>query len=190
MHAASAPGESSESLLHTRWYAVYVTARHEKKVAQHLEQREVEFYLPLYRKERKWKDGSRGTLELPLFPSYLFVRIGRADRGRVLGVPGVVSFVGGTGCEPAQLPDAEIESLRIGLPERKAEPHPLLEAGQRVRIRSGALVGMEGFVERSRNRSRVVLTIDLIRKSVAVEVEASELEILEADSSFEMEAHV
>jgi transcription antitermination factor NusG len=76
---------------------VYTTSRHEKRVAQHLSLREIEYYLPLYRSERKWSDGSRVTLELPLFPGYLFVRIKRTERVRVLEVPGALSVVGGNG---------------------------------------------------------------------------------------------
>ena len=93
---------------------LYTASRHEKRVAQHLGQREIEFYLPLYKAERRWADGSRVTLDLPLFPGYLFVHIRRSERSRVLGVPGALSVVGGTGGEPASLPDATIEALRIG----------------------------------------------------------------------------
>jgi transcription antitermination factor NusG len=82
-----------------RWFALYTTSRHEKRVAQHLSQREIEFFLPLYKSERRWSDGSRVTLDLPLFPGYLFIHIQRNERGRVLGVPGALAVVGGTGGE-------------------------------------------------------------------------------------------
>ncbi len=163
-----------------RWFAVYTSPRHEKRVSQYLSMRKIEHYLPLYRTRRKWRDGSRVILDLPLFPGYLFVRIDASERVQVLQVPGVVSFVGGTGRQPASLPEAEINALRSGLPLRRAEPHPLLTVGHRARIRSGALVGMVGVVVRRKNSLRVVLTMDLIRQSIAVEVDESELETLDS----------
>jgi transcription antitermination factor NusG len=163
-----------------KWFAVYTTPRHEKRVDQHLSLREIEHYLPLYRTQRKWSDGSRVTLDLPLFPGYIFVRIERKQRVRVLEVPGVVAVVGGTGGEPAALPETDIEALRCGLPLRHVEPHPLLTVGQRARIRSGAFAGMEGIVVRKKNSFRVVLTLDTIMQSFAVEVDGKELEPLDS----------
>jgi transcription antitermination factor NusG len=161
-----------------RWFALYTASRHEKRVAQHLIQREIEFYLPLYKSTRKWSDGSRVTLDLPLFPGYLFIRIERGERSRVLGVPGALAVVGGTGGEPAWLPDATIEALRSGLGTRPAQPHPLLTVGQRARIRTGALTGFEGIVVRNKNSFRVVLTVEHIMQSYAVEVALEDLEPL------------
>ena len=158
-----------------RWFALYTASRHEKRVAQHLSQREIEFYLPLYKSERKWSDGSRVTLDLPLFPGYLFIHIQRSERSRVLGVPGALAVVGGTGGEPACLPDTTIHALRSGLEARPARPHPFLTAGQRVRIRSGALAGFEGIVARNKNIFRVVLTVEHIMQSYAVEVAVEDL---------------
>jgi transcription antitermination factor NusG len=163
-----------------KWFALYTTSRHEKRVAQHLTQRQIEYYLPLYRSERKWSDGSRVTLDLPLFPGYLFIHIPRSERGRVLAVPGALTVVGGTGGEPAPLPDATIDALRTGLKLRPAQPHPLTTAGQKVRIRSGALSGFEGVVVRSKNGFRVVLTLEHIMQSYSVEVDLEDLEPLTA----------
>jgi transcription antitermination factor NusG len=162
----------------SRWFAVYTTCRHEKRIAQHFSQREIEYYLPLYRSERNWSDGSRVTLDLPLFPCYIFVHIGRLERVRVLSVPGALAIVGGTGREPAPLPDAAIDALRSGLQLRKVEPHPLLTIGQKARIRSGAFAGLEGVVVRKKNSFRVVLTLEQIMQSVAVEVDEGDLEPL------------
>jgi transcription antitermination factor NusG len=111
-----------------------------------------------------------------LFPGYLFVRIKRSERVRVLDVPGALSVVGGTGREPVALPDDAIEALRTGLHLRKAEPHPLLTVGQRARIRSGALAGMEGVVMRMKNSFRVILTLEHIQRSIAVDVSGDDLE--------------
>jgi len=161
-----------------RWFALYTASRHEKRVAEHLSLREIQFYLPLYKSARKWSDGSRVTLDLPLFPGYLFIHIQRSERSRVLGVPGALAVVGGTGGEPAWLPDATIDALRSGLEARPARPHPLLTVGQRARIRSGALTGFEGIVVRNKNSFRVVLTVEHIMQSYAVEVALEDLEPL------------
>ena len=166
-----------------KWFAVYTTPRHEKRVGQHLEMRQIEHFLPLYRTHRKWSDGSRVTLDLPLFPGYIFVCIQRNERVRVLEVPGVLSVVVGTGGEPASLPEGEIDALRSGLSQRNAQPHPLLKVGQRARILSGAFAGMEGIVQRMKYSYRVVLTLDSIMQSFAVEVDDEELEILAPQSS-------
>jgi len=176
------PSEVAEVTSSTKWFAVYTTCRHEKRIAQHLSQRAIEHYLPLYRSDRKWRDGSKVTLELPLFPSYIFVRIKRSERVSVLSVPGALAVVGGTGGEPAPLPDSAIEALRIGLREHRIEPHPLLRVGQSARIRSGAFAGMEGVVIRKKNGFRVVLTIEQIMQSIAVEVDEDDLEPMEFKS--------
>jgi transcription antitermination factor NusG len=167
------------------WFALYTTSRHEKRVAEHLEQREIEHYLPLYRSKRKWRDGSRVTLELPLFPGYIFVRILRSERVKVLEVPGALAVVMGTGGQPAPLPDAIIQALRSGLSEGEAEPHPLLTAGQRARICSGAFAGLEGVVVRLKNRCRVILTLEHIMRSFSVELGMEDIEPLASIECFD-----
>lgn len=172
----------------SQWFAVYTNCRHEKRIAQHMAQREIEHYLPLYRADRKWRDGSKVTLDLPLFPSYIFVRIKRSERVRILSIPGALAVVGGTGGEPATVPDAAIEALRVGLREHRIEPHPLLRVGQMARIRSGAFTGMEGIVVRRKSGCRVVLTLEQIMQSIAVEVDENDLECVTsviAGSSFD-----
>jgi transcription antitermination factor NusG len=170
------PDYVPEPVLEPKWFAVYTISRHEKRVAQHLTHRDIEYYLPLYRSQRKWSDGSRVTLDLPLFPGYLFVRIKRTERSRVLNVPGALAVVGGTGREPVALPDEAIDALRTGLHLRHVEPHPLVTVGQRARIRSGALAGMEGVVVRLKGSFRVILTLEHIQRSIAVEVGGDDLE--------------
>jgi transcription antitermination factor NusG len=96
---------------------------------------------------------------------------------KVLQIPGVLSIVG-TGREPSVLPYTEIESLRAGLPQRQFEPHPYLVAGEKVRIIAGSFEGMVGILLRKKNDFRVVLTLDLIRQSVAVEIGVDEIEPL------------
>ena len=168
VHACAVP-------LCPRWFAVFTSSHHEKRVLQHLRERQIESFLPLYRTVRRRTNRCKVTLELPLFPNYLFVQIERSQRARVLTVPGILSIVG-TGREPAPLPDLEVETLRSGLQLRKAEPHPYLTVGERARIKAGPLAGMEGVLLRKKNDLRVVLTLDQIMRSVAVEVDADDLE--------------
>jgi transcription antitermination factor NusG len=158
-----------------RWYAVYTTARHEKRIAGHCGVRGIEHFLPLYRTLRRYKNGFKLNLELPVFPSYIFVHIVGAERVRVLEIPGVLLIVS-RGRDPIALPDFEIESLRAGLHLRRFEPHPYLVVGERVRIRSGSMEGWEGVLVRKKNDFRVVLTLDTIMRSIVVEVDADELE--------------
>jgi len=159
------------------WYAVYTSPRHEKRVREHLGHRRVECFLPLFRSIHRWNNGCKAQVELPLFPGYLFVNIPRSERVRVLDVPGVLSFVGPRG-EPAQLPDVEIETLRSGLHLQRFEPYRGLAIGQKVRINAGALQGLEGVLVRNANGLRVVITVDLIQQSVAVELDADAVEAL------------
>ena len=166
----------AEPIAGPQWYAVYTTSRHEKRVAEHLGVREIEHYLPLYRSDRKWRDGTKVALDLPLFPSYLFVKMERNERRRVLEVPGALTVVGGIGGDLAPVQQTAIDALRTGLREKRIEPHPLTTVGQRVRIHSGAFAGMEGIVARKKNYLRVVLTLELIMQSIAVEVSEAEIE--------------
>lgn len=124
---------------------------------------------------RRWRNGCKAQLELPLFPGYLFVNIARREKLRVLDTPGVLSFVGPRG-EPAQLPDVEIDTLRSGLHLQKFEPHCGLAIGQRVRIHAGPLQGLEGVLLRNAKSLRVVITVQLIQQGVAVELDADAIE--------------
>ena len=159
----------------SRWFAVYTTPRHEKAVARQFEVRRIESFLPLYRSVRRWKNGCRVEVDQPLFPNYIFASLERHEYSRVLQTPGVLSLVGSKR-EPSPLVSSEIESLRSGLPLREFEPHPYLVAGDRVRIHSGPLAGMVGLLVRKKNNLRVVLSLDLIMQSVAVEIGMDEVE--------------
>lgn len=157
------------------WFAAYTNSHHEKRVASHFRWRQIESFLPLYATLHRWKNRCEMNLDLPLFPNYVFVRIDPRERVRVLEVPGVLSLVG-FGRTLAPLPDFEIEALRSGLGQRKMEPHPYLVIGERVRIKAGPMTGMEGVLIRKNNNFRVVLALDAIMQSVAVEVDADDLE--------------
>src|SRR6516164_9080022 len=152
-----APPLCVEAPAEVQWYAAYTSANHEKRVAQQLEWRGVEHFLPQYESVRRWKD-RKVRLQLPLFPGYLFVHLALQDRLRVLQVPGVVRLVGFEG-GPTPMPDEDLnrirEFLRRGWP---VGPHPYLPAGRRARVMRGPLAGIEGIVLRRKNRSRLVLS--------------------------------
>ena len=171
----TAPYGPYESIPSQHWFAAYTSPRHEKAVVRQLNVREVESFLPLYTSVRRWKNGCQVAIEQPLFPGYVFVHVERRHSTKVLQVPGVVSIVG-TGRAPSPLPRQEIESLRAGLPQRCYEPHPYLAAGDKVRIVEGPLAGMSGVLVRRKKSLRVVLSLDLIMQSVAVEIGMNEIE--------------
>src|ERR1700686_1213577 len=150
------------------WYAAYTCANHEKGVAQQLERRSVECFLPLYESVRRWKD-RRVRLQMPLFPGYVFVRLALRDRLRLLQIPGVVQLVSFNE-HPASLPDDDIRAIKNCLGEgRHLEPLSYLQVGRRVRVKTGPLQGLEGIILRSKNKTRFVLSLELIMRSVAVE---------------------
>ena len=156
------------------WYATYTNPRHEKLVAQQMNARRIDCFLPLYKSARRWKD-RRKQLELPLFPGYVFVRISLRDRLRVLNLPGVIHIVTFNG-KPAVLPESDIESLRDGLSkDALVQPHPYLKVGRRVRVLDGPMNGIEGILIRRKDKFRVVINIDLLMRSVAVEVDESDV---------------
>jgi len=114
-------------------------------------------------------------LELPLFPGYVFVRLALRDRLRVVQIPSVVRLVGFGGL-PTSLSDEEMEILRAGLLHSlRAEPHPFLTVGRRVRITSGPFAGLQGILKRKKSNFRVVVSLELIQRSVAVDVEAADV---------------
>ena len=157
------------------WFAAYTTPRHEKTVTRQLESRSIESFLPLYKSIRRWKNGCRVEIEQPLFPGYVFVRVPRRDSVKVLQLPGVLSIVS-SGRKPAALSTTDIEALRSALPHHLFEPHPYLAVGHRVRIITGPLTGLIGVVVRKKSGLRVVLSLDLIQQSVAVEIDLDEIE--------------
>jgi transcription antitermination factor NusG len=174
-HDSSAGMYSRAPWGEARWYAAYTRANHEKSVAEQLYVRAVENFLPVYASMRKWKD-RRVKLDMPLFPGYVFVKLALRDRLHVQQVPGVVRLVG-FGGTAAELPAEDMESLRMGLAGGiHAEPHPYLTVGRRVRIVRGPLMGMEGLIVRRKKGIRFIISLELIQRSVAVEIEAADLE--------------
>lgn len=159
------------------WFALYTASNNEKKIEHHLQMRKIETFLPLHTVTRRWRNRTTAKVQLPLFAGYVFAKIARTERVRVLEVPMVYSIVG-NGREALPVPDVEIEALRSGLHLRQVAPHPYLKVGERVRIRSGALAGLEGVVTRQDGHLRVVLSVDAIMRSIAVHVNAEELEAM------------
>ena len=159
----------------SRWYAAYTCPRHEKYVARQLDERSIDTFLPLYRSLRRWKD-RRKQIELPLFPGYVFVHFDLQQRLRILGLPGVVRLVSFNG-RPATLPEHDIENLRKGLDlQLYAEPHPYLRVGRRVRVMHGPMAGTEGILVRKKEKFRLVISLEAIMRSIAVEVDAADVQ--------------
>ena len=165
----------AELPLHRAWFAVFVRSHHEKRIAQQLQQREVENFLPLYSAVHRWANRTKVTVELPLFPNYIFVRMNGSDRRRVLELSGILSVVGYRS-QLTPLPDSEIESLRAGLHLCKFVPHDYLVVGELVRIKAGPLEGWEGILLRRKNDLRVVISVAQIMRSIAVEIDICDVE--------------
>ena len=159
------------------WYALYTAPRHEKSVAGQIERHGINCFLPVYRSMRRWKD-RRKQVDLVLFPGYVFVRLQLRDRLQVLRLPGAVRLVARNG-QPAALTEDEIANLRNRLSTPgNVQPHPYLRAGRRVRVKSGPMQGLEGILVRRKDRCRVVFSIDLLMRSVAVEIDEFDVEVV------------
>jgi len=154
------------------WFALQVRTRHEQWVATHLESNGFELFLPSYKCRKRWSDRIKET-ELPLFPGYLFCRLDPQDRLPILKTPGVIQIVG-FNRRPAPVDELEISSLqtlvRSGVPN---QPWPYLEAGEAVRIEAGPLRGLEGRVVEFKGNHRLVLSITLLQRSVAVDMDSA-----------------
>lgn len=187
MNIESSPSDGANSEI-SRWFAIYTAPRHEKSVAEMITARSIEAFLPLYRTTRQWKKRPPITLELPLFPSYLFVRVSSRERGPVLSTPGVLSFVG-RGRYATPVPNHEIDALQNGIIDHHAEPHPLFVLGEAVRVKAGPFAGFTGTLVRNKTGERVVLTIDAIMQGIAVEIDSSNLEPAAPGSSSIKPAH-
>ena len=168
---------SVESSAAEHWYAITVRPRHEKVVTHHLKHRGLNYFLPTYRSMRRWKD-RRKELDMALFPGYVFVNLNLRDRLGVLQAPGVVQFVTFQG-RPAAVPDPEIRALEAGLSAGlRPRPHPYLCQGKKVRVRSGPLADAKGIMIRRKEGFRLVLSIDLLMRSVVLEVDEADVEPL------------
>ena len=166
---------NERNCLDTAWWAVYTRHQHEKVVAEMLSAKGFNVFLPLYQSTRRWKDRSK-VLSLPLFPCYLFIRGGIDRKLQVVTTPGIHMILH-RGERVAIVPDAEIDALQKAVEGPYCiEPHPFLKCGMRVRVTRGALVGVEGILIRKKNLFRLILSVDMLAKSVAVEVNSSDVE--------------
>jgi transcription antitermination factor NusG len=154
------------------WYAIHTRYQHERVVAQILADKRFEIFLPLYTTVRHWRDRDK-QLSLPLFSCYVFIKGGLDRRLELMTTPGIIGWVG-IGTNPSLIPDQEIETVRhIVERSRKVEPHPYLSCGDRVRVNSGPLSGIEGILVRKKGLYRLVLSVEILASSAAVEVDVS-----------------
>jgi len=158
------------------WFAVQTRPRWEKPVRGILENKGYELFLPLYKSRRPWSDRIK-EVEVPLFPGYLFCRLSLEQRTLpVLTTPGVRQIVG-IGKRPTPIPDSEIAAVEAIVKSKLlAQPHPFLRAGQYVRLRYGPLEGLEGFLIASRKNCRFIVSIEMLQRSVGVEVDGAWVE--------------
>lgn len=175
MQLTDLQGVQDRPALNAAWFALYTRHQHEKIIAQTLAGKGFEVFLPLYTAARRWKDRTK-LLSLPLFPCYLFLRGTMERRLDIATTPGIVTILGGGG-ESGIIPEYEIEKVRQVV-ERgaKVEPHPFLHCGDWVRVKSGPLEGIEGILVRKKNLCRLVLSVELLERSAAVEVDVSMVE--------------
>lgn len=165
-----------------RWYAVSTRHQHERIVAEVLTKKGFETFLPVYSSARRWKDRTK-ILSLPLYPSYVFLRGGLDRRLQLVTTPGLVGVVSFAG-RPGIIPDTEIEAIRRVITGRlQVEPCPFLRDGEWVRVKSGPLEGVEGILIRRKTLCRLVLSVELLGRSVAVEVDSSLVEPVRNDET-------
>lgn len=159
------------------WFAVHTRSKCEKKVAVQLCEKQINCFLPTVKEVHHWSD-RRKVIDQPLFPGYVFVRIPAEDEARisVLRTNGVAGFVGIQG-QAIPIPDSEIENIQLLLSSRVPfEPYPFLRVGQKVRIRGGCLDGVEGILIAKNSDRSVVISVNLIQRSLAVRVSGFDLE--------------
>jgi transcription antitermination factor NusG len=154
------------------WYALYTRSQHEKVVGSMLVQKGFEVFIPLYTSIRRWKDRNKKLL-LPLFPSYVFLHGGLDRRIDVLTTPGVCSFVGAAG--PAEIAAPEINAIRqaVDAAPVRIEPHPFVNTGDRVRVVAGPFEGIEGILVRNKGMYRLVISVDTLGQSAALEIDTA-----------------
>ncbi len=163
------------------WYALFTRHQHEKSVAQALTLKGFDVYLPLYRAIRRWQDREK-QLWLPLFTCYVFLCNGMDRQLQVLTTPGVLHIVAWGG-RPAVVPPEQLDAIRqmVESPLR-VEPHPFLNSGDRVKVISGPLFGLEGILTRTKAATRLVISMELLGRSAAVEIDAAQVERIDASA--------
>ena len=159
------------------WCALHTRHQHERTVASILSERGFEVFLPTYRCVHRWKDRNK-QLILPLFPGYLFLRYEMRRRLQILSTPGINGIVN-AGTAPAAISDHEIDGIqRMVDSTLLVEPHPFLNEGDLVRVKAGPLAGLEGIVLRKKDGLRLILSITMLGRSAAAEIDACMIERL------------
>jgi transcription antitermination factor NusG len=165
------------------WYALQVRTRYERVVAEYLSGFDYEWFLPVYKDRKQWSDRIK-QVEIPLFPGYLFCRFDAQHRLPILKTPGVVQIVG-YNRQPVAVDEAEIAAIQTlvasGMPN---QPCSFVEIGDRVAIGSGPLRGLEGILVESRGRHKFVLSVSLLQRSVAVEIDSMSVTPVGSNSGF------
>ena len=176
MDAVSVP-VTSVTPSDAKWYAIRTRSRHEKVAVRELEAQAIPVFLPLVISVRQWSD-RRTKVEMPLFPGYAFVRVDylSGDRVRVLRATGVVDFVGHR-AEGTSIPDEQIESIRtILIRNVPVKEHPFLNVGQRIRVRNGALSGVEGILVAVKGTRQLVISVEPIQRSLCISLDDYQIE--------------
>lgn len=164
----------------TYWYAIYVKSRHEFHVYEKLSSANIDTFLPTVERLSRWKDRKK-MVNFPLFPGYLFVHINKSYNNilTVLKTNGVVRFLGISPREPEPIPEEQIISLKRVVESKDFfDPHPYLKEGQRIRIKRGALAGVEGLLIEKSGQHSLVISVDILQQGVSLKVDASEVEIV------------
>ena len=157
------------------WYAIHTRSRHEKFVRDQFAAKDITYLLPLHHKRSKWKDRIK-MIEEPLFRGYIFAHFALQQKLPILQTAGVVRLVGLNG-GPAPVPEEQIEAIRKMVEcELPYDPHPYLKEGMRVRVARGPLQGAEGILIEKKKNYRLVVSIDLIQKAVAVDIDSADVE--------------
>jgi transcription antitermination factor NusG len=157
------------------WHALLTRHQHEKSVASALSNKNHEIYLPLYRCLRHWQDRAK-QIWLPLFPCYVFVRGGMDRQLQIVTTPGVLNVVAWGG-RPAVVPQAQLDAVRQIIESRlTVEMHPYLRCGDRVRVKTGPLIGLEGILTRRKGVAQLVISMELLGQAAAVEIDIANVE--------------
>lgn len=173
------PGVSAP-VAQPRWYALHTRSRHEKMVADRLREQGITSFLPLVKETHRWSDRKK-VVELPLFTCYVFAHMVLTGRERlqVLRTDGVLQIVGHRGGEGTPVPDEQIEAVRAVLEEQLPfTSYPFLKIGQRVRVRGGSMDGIEGVLLARNGDRTLVVSVDVIQRSLAVRIEGYHVEPL------------
>jgi transcription antitermination factor NusG len=175
MHLAEMEMEIQNASGAQNWHALFTRYQHEKSVAFALSNKRHEVYLPLYRSVRRWQDRDKQLL-FPLFPCYVFIRAGMDRQLQILTTPGVIHIVGWGG-NPAIVPQTQLDGVRQIIEScLTVETHPYLQSGDRVRVKTGPLMGLEGILTRKKGLARLVVSMEMLGRAAAVEVDVLNVE--------------